>query len=139
MRSKFCPWLAYALGELGESEIVGEKDNPRIVEYHKATTLVADDENVPWCAAFVSWCLEQSGIKSKHSARARDYLDFGEIIKEPRIGCVVVLTRNGGGHVGFYWGKAGDGKINLLGGNQGDAVTIAAYNEERVIGYRWPK
>jgi uncharacterized protein (TIGR02594 family) len=136
--NKYCPWMAYAIGELGETEIPGQTDNPRIVEYHAATGLSADDDETPWCASFVSWCLEQAGIKSMRSARARDYLDFGDILKEPQIGCIVILTRTGGGHVGFYWGKSANGKINLLGGNQGNAVTVASYDASRVIGYRWP-
>lgn len=139
MVNKYCPWLAHAIGELGETEVSGDQDNPRIVEYHSSTGLSADDDETPWCAAFVSWCLEQAGIQSMRSARARDYLEFGEILKEPQIGCIVVLSRKGGGHVGFYWGKSQNGKINLLGGNQGNAVTIAPYDASRVVGYRWPK
>lgn len=139
MRSKFCPWLAYALGELGESEIVGDKDNPRIVEYHKATLLKASKDFVPWCGSFVSWCLQQAGLKSKKSARAKDYLDYGTVLREPIIGCIAVFSRDGGGHVGFYWGKTANGKISILGGNQKDSVCISQYGEENLLGYRWPE
>lgn len=43
--------------QLGQKEISGSKDNPKIVEYHDATTLKATDDETPWCASFVNWCL----------------------------------------------------------------------------------
>jgi lysozyme family protein len=41
------------------------------------------------------------------------------------------------GHVGFLLGEAGN-QIYLLGGNQSDAVTVAAFPKARLLGVRWP-
>jgi hypothetical protein len=41
------------------------------------------------------------------------------------------------GHVGFLIGEDGD-HVFLLGGNQGDAVTVAAFAKARIVGVRWP-
>lgn len=134
------PWLSIAYGELGQREIAGEADNPRIVEYHKATTLKATDDETPWCSSFACWCLEQAGYRHPKSARSRDFIDHEsmERLDKPRVGCVVVLTRKGGGHVGFL----AEDKPNvamLIGGNQGNAVSIRDYPVNRVLGYFWPK
>jgi hypothetical protein len=52
-------------------------------------------------------------------------------------GCIVVLKRGDPpkGHVGFYVGTEG-GHIRLLGGNQGDKVSIASFPPDRVLGRR---
>lgn len=134
------PWLSIAYGELGQREIAGDKDNPRIVEYHKATTLKASDDETPWCSSFVCWCLERAGYRHTKSARARDFIDHEsmERLQAPRLGCIVVMTRKGGGHVGFLVDDKPN-VCNLIGGNQGDAVSIRDYPANRVIGYFWPK
>lgn len=127
-------WMKKAKAELGEREVPGPGNNPRIVEYLKATT-VGDKYEVdatPWCAAFVRWVLNAPG-----SAAAKSLLTHGSKLNAPKYGCVAVLTRDGGGHVGFV--MAWDEKnVTLLGGNQGDAVSIRDYPINRVIGWRWP-
>lgn len=132
------PWLTVALRELGTKEYVGIADNPRVVEYHSATTLHATDDEVPWCSSFVNWVMKQVGIKGTGSAAARSWLNWGVPIDKPVYGCVVILTRTGGGHVGFFIAEE-DGITKLLGGNQGDAVNVRNYPTSRVIGYRMPK
>lgn len=133
------PWLELARKEIGTKEISGSKHNSRILEYHSATKLKATEDEVPWCSSFVSWCLEQSGIESTKNAWARSYLSWGQEIKTPAIGCIVVFSRGqGSGHVAFYLGESGS-EIQCLGGNQGDKVCIASYPKSRVLGYRLPK
>ena len=41
------------------------------------------------------------------------------------------------GHVGFLLGEDDD-HVFLLGGNQGDAVTVVAFPKARIVGLRWP-
>lgn len=45
-----------ASSEIGEKES-RSSDNGRILQYHDATTLNASEDEVPWCASFVNWCL----------------------------------------------------------------------------------
>lgn len=138
-------WLAIARREICTREVApGPGSNPRIVEYHQATSLRAQDDATPWCAAFVSWVLEQAGVRSTRSARAKSYLDWGNALDHPRAGAITVFHRGSGppssrgpGHVGFLIEDA-DGRIDLLGGNQRNHVNIKAYSTSRLLAYRWP-
>lgn len=132
-------WLTEARKHLGTREIKGPKHEPKILAWWKAIRRggIKDDET-PWCAAFVGAMLEAVGILSSRFESARSYLDWGVVLKEPAVGCIVVLGRDGGGHVAFCVGQDRNANLLLLGGNQGDAVCIAAFARARVIGYRWP-
>lgn len=135
-------WLLCARREIGVKERPGDADNPRIVEYLSATRIkpAMQEDETPWCAAFVSWVLEQSGIPSTRSAAARSYLSWGQELAEPRRGCVVVLSRTQApahGHVGFYLSGSPQ-HVLVLGGNQSNRVSIKEYPRERVLSYRWP-
>jgi uncharacterized protein (TIGR02594 family) len=74
----------------------------------------------------------------KYAFRARAWLEWGKTIHAPIVGCVVIYARKGGGHVGFVVGQDQHGNLMTLGGNQGDAVTVAPFDRSRVLGYRWP-
>jgi len=137
------PWMAIAKNEIGVKEFTGSADNPRIVEYHAATTYGARDDEVAWCSSFVNWCMREAGQTRTGSAAARSWLNWGTILSEPRKGCVVVLRRgntNWQGHVGFFNsdGDTPGPDIPVLGGNQGDAVSVSSFPKTRVLGYRWP-
>lgn len=125
-----------AIQESGVKEISGSRDNARIVEYHKATTLKATDDETPWCSAFVSWCIEKAGYESTRDAWARSYLNWGKKLDAPVKGCVVVFSRGASsGHVAFFY-KIENEMVYCLGGNQGNEVNISAYPSWRVLGYR---
>lgn len=137
-------WMHLAMEELrtGTREVAGARHNPRIIEYHSCTTLRADTDESAWCSSFVNWCFQRSGMASTKKANARSWLNWGTEIRTPRYGCVTVLWRESPsswkGHVGFYVSHRGSKKILLLGGNQGNAVSIAAYPAHRLLSYRWP-
>lgn len=133
-------WMEVAEKELGEHEVAGSAANPRITEYHQQTSLKATSDEVPWCSSFVNWVMIQAGFRGTYSAAARSWESWGIPLKEPKFGCVVVLKRGSGGqgHVGFYVGEGPD-HVKVLGGNQGDQVSIANFNKDKVIAYRWPK
>lgn len=144
-------WLRIALQEQREGvcEVAGPGDNPRIVQYHAATSGKFPDDEIPWCSSFVNWCMEQAGVSRTNSARARSWLVWGKSITHPPIGAVTILQRGIGpqpgadvikapGHVGFYVGHADATLIQLLGGNQGDAVNVRSYPASAVLGFRWP-
>lgn len=138
------PWWLVASALKGLTEFEGTLDNPKIVEMFRlvGSGRVQDDET-PWCAAFVGACLQLSGFASTNMLNARSYLELGEALGEPQPGCVVVLWRSARdgrkGHVGFFSHRDEQaGRIFLLGGNQSDGVNIAGYAQDRVLGYRWP-
>jgi len=132
-------WLDIAKGELGTREVKGG-ENPRIIEYHATTTLKAKEDEIPWCSAFVNWCMKQAGFKGTWSAAARSWLTWGTGIQKPVPGCVVILRRGDPptGHVCFFVREAGNGLIECLGGNQSDQVKYSNYPSTDVLGYRWP-
>lgn len=133
-------WLTEARKHIGTREIPGPKHEPKILAWWKAIKRggIKTDE-VPWCAAFVGGCLETVGIISSRYESAKSYLTWGVPLNYPVPGCIAVLTRVGGGHVGFVVGVDAKGRVMLLGGNQGDKVNIAPFDESRVAGYRWPQ
>lgn len=126
--------------EMGVEELEGSQHNPRILQYFEATSLHSRTDEEAWCAAFVSFILEKLGTPSTKSAWSRSYLSWGVKLEKPVRGCVVVFSRPpdpSKGHVAFFVSEEAD-KVYVLGGNQGNRVTIAAYPKSRVLAYRGP-
>lgn len=136
------PWLDIAMGELGVSEFPGpDQHNPRILEYHQATSLRATADEVPWCAAFVNWVLSKAGIVGTNSAQARSFLTWGLRLPALRKGAIVVFkrgTKEWQGHVGFadQWD---DKHVWIVSGNRADGVQLDAYPLSDILDIRWPK
>jgi uncharacterized protein (TIGR02594 family) len=144
-------WLKVAAGELGQREVPGPGDNPRIVSYFEACSYRAEHDAVPWCSAFVNWCLRETHVRRTQSALAASWLRWGQECFTPQRGAIVVLRRrvlgadtatgsSTGHHVGFYLADDRE-TVTLLGGNQHDAVTVARFPREtyRVLALRWPR
>lgn len=137
-------WLTEARSRIGQREFaVGS--NPFIASLWINAVAVwqalgADDSGAPWCGSFIDHCMRTAGQKPPpHSYRARAWLEWGQSIVAPCVGCVVVFERTGGGHVGFVVGRDANHNLMVLGGNQKDAVSIAPFARPRVLGYRWKK
>lgn len=133
--------LKIAVKEIGVVEISGVKDNPRIVEYHKYTTLKATDDETPWCSSFVNFCISKAGGVPTSSALARSWLKWGVAVSTPEPGDIVVFSSSRGvsaGHVGFVYKNRG-AYLEVLGGNQDNQVKISTYTKLRVLGYRRAK
>lgn len=134
------PWIAEARRNIGTREIKGPKHEPKILAWWKAIKRAGiKDDETPWCAAFVGGCLEAAGIVSSRFESAKSYESWGAPLSAPAYGCVVVFSRDGGGHVGFVVGRDERGGLLVLGGNQGDAVNIKSFDRSRVTAYRWPQ
>lgn len=142
-------WLEIAEKEIGVCEKKGG-ESARIIEYHSATSLKAKEDEIPWCAAFVNWCLVQSDIAGTNSAAAKSFLDWGQHLEAPKEGCICVVQQRQAGrdqatgstsgfHVAFWLGES-DGRVKLLGGNQSDSVKISTFGLQsyKIAGYRWP-
>jgi uncharacterized protein (TIGR02594 family) len=135
---------------IGVGELAGGLDHPAIRWWLSRCGfgLQAHDE-VPWCGAFVRGVTFDFGIEPPvFPARARFWLTAGTSIDladaEPGWD-IVVLERGRSapahviaapGHVGFYAGPDSDGNVLVLGGNQGDRVSIASFPRDRVLGVR---
>lgn len=132
--------LLAAEDQLGVQEVPGEQHNPRILAYQQATSLAASDDETPWCAAFVNWCLEVTGQPGTRSATARSFLKWGQpvTLEQAEPGDVAIFSRGNNpwqGHVGFFLDRQ-QGDLRILGGNQSDAVTVARYPKARLLGLR---
>ena len=143
-KSAFNPrWVKEARKYIGLKEVPGKRHNPAILRWWKAikTPWFISDE-VPWCAGFCGGILEEVGIISSRSARARSFEKWGEKLSKPVYGCIAVFWRGSRsgtqGHVAFVVGKDRQGRLMCLGGNQGDAVSIKPFSTDRVLSYRWP-
>jgi len=134
--------LKQAASQLGVKEIAGEEHNPQIINYAEESGIpgIQDDETY-WCSIFINWCAKKAGLPMSGRANARSWLNIGKDIQSPIPGDVVVFWRNDPqsweGHVGIFLGFHSNAtRVFCLGGNQSDAVTIADYDVDKVLGYR---
>ena len=134
--------IKIAASQLGVREIPGDEDNPVIVNYAKETgiTGISNDE-ISWCSTFVNWVCMKAGYTMSGKPDARSWLRVGSQVNDPRPGDIVVFWREDPqswkGHVGFFLGFNEDGsRVYSLGGNQGDAVSIKAYDAAKILGFR---
>jgi uncharacterized protein (TIGR02594 family) len=137
------PWMEFAHRELiaGVKEVSGSGCNPNIMAYWQGISGGISNDEVHWCSAFVNWCMENANIYGTSRSNARSWLQWGVEIHEPIYGCVTILKREESstkGHVGFFAGIEGN-KIILLGGNQGNAVSLRGFYLEDLLGYRYPE
>ena len=132
-------WIAEARTHIGLREVPGPKNNGAILGWLRKLRAWWSDDSTPWCGTFAAMCLANAGLTPpKDWYRATAWLTLPVALSRPAYGCVVVFTRDGGGHVGFVVGKDKAGNLMVLGGNQGDAVNIRPFALNRVAGYRWP-
>lgn len=123
----------------GQKEIKGSEDNPVIVEYFKATSYHASDDETRWCSAAHCWVHAQAGQAHTKSAAALSWKDWGVPINKPVYGCTIVGDRgNGRGHVGFYVGETDDSYI-IMGGNQSDAYGVNHYPKTGMSSWHFRK
>jgi uncharacterized protein (TIGR02594 family) len=120
---------------------MNERDqNAALAEFMANGGVNLDPAVTAWCAAYVNATLAQTGQKGTGSNMARSFLDWGQEVTEPQKGDLAVFQRgdpNGPyGHVGFFDGYNEDGTIRVLGGNQGDGVSIASYSPDQLLGFR---
>ena len=129
--------IGIAKSTLGMNE---NEQNAALQEYMQNGGVNLDPAVTAWCAAFVNATLKQAGMEGTGSNMARSFLDWGQEVSEPQRGDLAVFTRgdpNGPfGHVGFFDGYNEDGTLRILGGNQGDSVSIASYSPDDLLGFR---
>ncbi len=138
-------WLKAARAKIGTREAAGAANNLTIMGWAKrlgtkVLGIAYNADSVPWCGVFVAACLQEAGLPSTPIAvRATAWATYGQRLRFERLapGAILVFQRPGGGHVGFYVGEDADA-FHVLGGNQGNAVTIMRIMKDRCIAARWP-
>lgn len=138
----------------GIKERPGDDHHPAILLFFEvagAGEWVPQDDETPWCSAFVYYvaAMCQMDRPMQYKLRARSWLRSGAEIQtnELRVGYDIVILKRGiepqpgpatidaPGHVGFYGGQ-GDQFVYLLGGNQKDSVCTSGYAKNRILGCR---
>lgn len=132
--------LLQALKLYGVKEMPGAGDNPAILAW--ADEIGGwlggfyEDDEVPWCGLFVGICALRSGHPFTQKALgAKEWANWGKQAVDPMLGDVLVFTRKGGGHVGFYVGEDAEA-YHVLGGNQSDEVNITRIGKDRLYAAR---
>lgn len=115
--------------------------------FHHNLGIEIDPTVTPWCAAFVDAVLISTKRKKLGTLWAKDFLNYGLSVEEPKRGDLVIVKRGDvNGHVGFFVRRIKDknGKIwiGILGGNTGKegsgSVAITYVEPNKVLGYRRP-
>lgn len=138
------PWLVAAGALIGVSEIPGPKSSPTIMSWvsrlKSALGMAYTDDAIPWCGVFVAHVLAEAGfVPPPVAVRAKSWASFGIGLAAGSPGAVLVFSREGGGHVGFYVSED-VAYYHVLGGNQGDSVSLTRILKSRLVpgGIRWP-
>jgi uncharacterized protein (TIGR02594 family) len=112
----------------GTEEVVGAKDNPVILGWAREIGVAYAHDSIAWCGLTVAVVAHRAGYDSKPLGNplwARNWGTWGTPQKVAMLGDVLVFARpGGGGHVGIYVGEDTT-HYHVLGGNQGDKVSIA--------------
>ncbi len=109
--------------------------NPLIVSCYKAVGFKFSDDKTPWCAAFAGNILKRAGAPALKTLSSLAYGTYGTDvpISDPskfRLNDIVIFTRQGGGHIGFFRGyNPSTGSILVLGGNQADNLTEVGFRK----------
>lgn len=151
-------WLQVMRAITGVTETPGDEDNPKIIGMrdfiaHKWPDMAVycdeyQHDETPWCGLTTAFCVSVAGIRPPFGntdtdcflwalawSESPDFLLMGR----PVPGTIVVMEREGGGHVTMYEYTDDDGDFACRGGNQSDAVNLQHYDPDAVVALVWPK
>lgn len=123
---------------IGVKEIPGPKHNKEIMAWADEVEVDYNDDETPWCGLFVAVVMKRAAKPVvKGPLWARGWLNWGNVVKgDPVLGDLLVFDRGKGkGHVGFYVGEDKTA-YHVLGGNQGNEVSIDRIEKSRLLGVR---
>jgi uncharacterized protein (TIGR02594 family) len=132
---------------VGMKEAPGVASNPAILAMLRLDGAQVEGDETAWCSAFVNYIAWLLRLPRSKSLAARSWLTVGVAIDPSEAipeNDVVVLWRvhpdSWQGHVGFFAGvdldDAGERRVHILGGNQGDQVSVASFPASQVLGVR---
>lgn len=125
---------------------INEKDDAsKITSFHK-NALGKDfkdsyTEKTSWCMSWALTKMKEIGeLKDKFSFYSKHALQWGEKVKSPTAGDLVIverITKSGEkmGHIGIFLKYASNGNPILISGNIGNKITIHTENR-KILGFR---
>jgi len=134
--------LRVAQSYLGIQEIPGSGNNPQISKWINQIDKNNHSDSTAWCSAFVNGVAEEAGLEHTGRLNAQSWLDVGRSVhpRSAQPGDVVVFRwgsqKSWQGHVGFFQGYDKNGRMRVLGGNQGNKVQVSSYPANRLLGVR---
>lgn len=135
---------AVRIGRLNTNEIPGLRSNPEIMKLAEIAGVksIYKNDDVAWCAVAQSAICVLANKELPFSGfdrlRAVSFLKFGDAVKDPVLGDILIFTRTGGGHVGMYIGEDKD-CYHVVGGNQSNQYNVTRIVKNRLSGARRPK
>lgn len=134
-------YMETAKANIGVKEVPGTANSPTIMRWAakvgRFLGIKYDADSVPWCGLFAAYVVAENGLTPPSIAvRASAWAAWGVPLTKPAYGAVLVFTREGGGHVGFYVSE--DAQFyHVLGGNQSDQVNVMKIAKNRCTAIRW--
>jgi uncharacterized protein (TIGR02594 family) len=132
--------LLKAVELFGTTESVGNINNPVIMGWAKELGLenLYTSDSIPWCGLYTAIVIHRAARPVVDQPLwALNWNKFGVKVTEPMLGDILTFTRNGGGHVGFYVGEDATA-YHVLGGNQGNKVSVVRILKKRLVQARRP-
>jgi uncharacterized protein (TIGR02594 family) len=151
-------WLLVMRAITGLTETPGDADNPKIMAMNEYIAQCYPEmraycdgythDSIAWCGLTEAFCMAVAGIRPPFGptdtdrwlwARAwAEWVAWGQELSRPQVGCIVVMEREGGGHVTtFEYEK--NGMLYCRGGNQSDAVNLQGFDPDTTLGFFWPR
>ena len=139
---------AYDLAQrfVGVKEFPGDKDNPFVMSMLQLDTNWPAHDEVPWCSAFVNYICWLLRLPRSKNLLARSWLEVGVPISAqyaaPGFDVAVFRRGESGGHVGFFsaaiipLAQYDEPRIYVLGGNQGNSVSVTSLRTADLLGIR---
>lgn len=151
---KSSPWVSRMRSITGTKEVPGSANSPIIMAWRgdigKAFPQTAKycatytGDSIPWCGFGLGWCMAVSGILPPFGSDATDkfmwadaWARWGQRLIQPVVGCVMVFTRAGGGHVSMLERLSGN-TAYIRGCNQSDMVNVVTKSMSQFTAAVWP-
>lgn len=158
--SSFRPsWLNTAREYLGTKEDSRAGiHNPQIIDFLRSTDVKTKirvngatipvpfgqrylTDEMPWCAAFINFCLKESGMSNlpSNSASVESWKNYGTSVLKKDIQPGDIVFFKGAEHLGFATSAPKDGKISVISGNKADSIREKTYSLSAIEMARRPK
>ena len=138
---KMPPWLAEMNRRMGLHEV---RNNTALSRWLRIGKYLGNPARLPWCGDAVETCIVKTLPDEPVPSNpffAQNWKTFGIDAGGPFVGAIGAIKWNArSGHVGIVVGYDQRRKrVELMGGNQQNAVTISSFPLAKFIAFRWPK